>query len=528
MHADGDDAVKREDTDTADTPRIEALLTAAQAYPRLEALMMAAREEVVMGFRIFDTRTHLVSEQARALGETWGDLLLHTANRGVRITLMISDFDVIVGPDLHEGAWRTVEAIRVLNERSAPEAAKILVNPVLHPAKAGIVPQMLLALTTRKKLQGIAKDINNSADPKDRFDHMPGLKDMAYFEDGKVRVNRTALPRPRPVTLHHKMAIFDGEITYIGGLDLNERRFDDMEHDTAAQESWHDVQMVYHDAQVAQDARDYLDALPDVIDRRATFAEPSGTLRVTLSRKRASNIWRLAPEKLFTGLLEAHLSEIARATQFIYLETQYFRDRRIAKALSAAGKRNKDLKLIVLLPAAPEEALEDKSPGIETRFGEYLQARALRHVRRAFGERFLAVSAVQQRKPDTRDVDLDRATLEGAPLIYVHSKLAIFDDRCAIVSSANLNGRSMKWDSEAGLVLQDHAQVEMLKDKVFEGWLGEDRECGPDTAFSCWVSRALHNAQQQPKDRTGFIVPYDLKAATVAGMPVPGAPEELV
>ncbi len=44
----------------------------------------------------------------------------------------------------------------------------------------------------------------------------------------------------------------------------------------------------------------------------------------------------------------------------------------------------------------------------------------------------------------------DRDRLGGAPMIYVHAKVSIFDRSAAIVSSANLNGRSLRWDTEAG------------------------------------------------------------------------------
>ncbi|KAI9916383.1 hypothetical protein PsorP6_016997 [Peronosclerospora sorghi] len=41
--------------------------------------------------------------------------------------------------------------------------------------------------------------------------------------------------------------------------------------------------------------------------------------------------------------------------------------------------------------------------------------------------------------------------------IYIHSKLMIVDDRCAIICSANINDRSMNGDrdSEIALVIED-------------------------------------------------------------------------
>jgi len=510
------------------TSNIDVLITASEAYPKFEALMLGATNNIVMGFRIFDPETRLVSEKARAVGSIWADLLVHTLNRGVPVTLILSDFDPIVGHTLHEMAWRSVEALEALNDRTKPDAAQITVNCFQHPAEGGFASRLIFALKTRKKLREIAREITESDHPEERLHYAPGLSDLLFIKGGKVRMRKTALPAPRPVTLHHKMAIFDDEITYIGGLDLNDRRYDDLEHDRGAQETWHDVQMVSHDPQVAMAAQEYLRTLPDVTHRKAPPARHASPLRVTLSRKRASNFWHLAPERVLTQLLDEYLKQIARARTFIYIETQYFRDRRISKALARAAQRNAGLRLIVLLPAAPEEALIDESPGIDTKFGEYLQARALRRVRRAFGNRFLAVSPIQPRRPDARDASHDRATLEGSPVVYVHSKLAIFDDHAAIISSANINGRSMKWDAEAGVVLDTPEEVRFLTSRVFEIWLGEDKDCTPQTAFTCWVNRALRNAGRAPEDREGFIVPYDLKAATLAGVPVPGAPEELV
>ena len=40
--------------------------------------------------------------------------------------------------------------------------------------------------------------------------------------------------------------------------------------------------------------------------------------------------------------------------------------------------------------------------------------------------------------------------------------LSIADDAQAIVSSANLNGRSLYWDTEAGLVLNPSTPLEQL------------------------------------------------------------------
>ena len=507
---------------------LEVLLTAQEAYPRLEALFLSARHSIAMGFRLFDPHTRLLSDAGRAIGETWSDLFLHTLNRGVPIDMTVADFDPVMAHEMHEQAWRSVAIADRLNALSVPQAARMSARCVLHPARGGVAPRLMFAAKTRKRLHRIAQDLNNGPDPAGRLRQAPGLKNLLFVESGMVRLRQGALPHLYPVTLHQKMAVFDNAVTYIGGLDLNERRVDDPTHDQPAQDTWHDLQVVTHDPRIAVRATQYLNTLVDVIDRKRQAQPTQSPFLTTLSRRRLQNTFHLAPETISDTIFKEHVTQIRTAKHFIYLETQYFRDRRIVKALVNAGRQNAALRLLVLLPAAPDDVAFADVPGLDGRFGEYLQARALRHVRRAFGTRFLAVSPVQPRIPDKRDVSYARATLAGAPIVYVHSKLSIFDDTAAIVSSANLNGRSMKWDAETGVLLTAHDQVKSLTDKVFGHWLGGYAACGPDAVFNIWADRARQNANIPPDQRTGFIVPHDIKPSAKIGVPVPGAPEELV
>jgi phospholipase D1/2 len=523
-------------SDGADRPRggstehsdLEILVTASEAYPRLEALFLAARGRIDMGFRLFDPRTQLQSDAARAVGDTWLDLFLHTLNRGVSIDLILSDFDPVMAHEMHEQAWHFVAMLTALNELSLTGAARMTARCILHPAKGGIVPRLMFAARTRKELQRVVRDLNESPDPERRLRFAPGLHGLLEYQEGRVRAIPRAVPLLYPITLHHKMAVFDRSTTYIGGLDLNERRVDDAAHDLPAQETWHDTQLVSQDPALAKDACAFLKALPDVIDRKGSLPHPTSAFRTTLSRRRARDAFSLAPENVSDSLLDEHLKQIGQAREFIYLETQYFRDRRTVAALVAAGKRSKELRLVVLVPAAPESVAFSDAPGLDARFGEYLQGRGMRRLNACFGDRFLAVSPVQPRKPDARDATSERATLAGAPIVYVHSKVSIFDGTAAIVSSANLNGRSMKWDAEAGLVISQAAQVQALSNKIFRHWLAQEGDIAPTQAFDLWKQRALANASLPPQERQGFVVPYDMKPNRRGGTALPGAPEEMV
>ncbi|PVH29145.1 phospholipase D family protein [Pararhodobacter oceanensis] len=507
---------------------LEILVTARQAYPRLEALFLSAQSHIRLGFRLFDPRTRLLSEDARKIGDTWSDLLLHTINRGVPVDLTVSDFDPVVANRMHRQSWQFIAIATALNEVADEGAAKLTARCVLHPASGGIAPRLLFALKTRKNLRQIADEANDTVDPQIRFHQMPGLYRMLDCKDGRVCLRRAAIPQLNPVTLHHKLAVIDEAVTYIGGLDLNNRRIDDPEHEQAAQQTWHDLQLISHDPGLAKDAAEYLRRLPDVIDRKGQMPAPKSMFRTTISRRRARNYLRLAPQPVSQSLLRDHLAWIAEAQHFIYLETQYFRDRRIVAALLRAARANPRLKLVLLLPAAPDDVAFHERPGLDGRFGEYLQARAIRRLKHHFGDRVCIVSPVQPRRPDQRDIDNNRATLANAPIVYVHSKVAIFDTRAAIVSSANLNGRSMKWDAEAGVTMEDPADVAALTKTVFDLWLGDDASYDPEGAFDRWAQLARANAARPPEARKGFVVPYDVEPAEELGMPVPGAPADMM
>ncbi|PRY77193.1 phospholipase D1/2 [Yoonia maritima] len=510
---------------------VTVLVTAKEAYPAFEALFLAAERKIELGFRIFDPTTKLRSTDALQVGTDWADLIVATLNRGVSIELLLSDFDPIVGYDLHRSGSKSIRILQALNDKTEPGAAMLMVRRQLHPAVGGIVPRMLFAPKTRQKLREIAEQMNENSDPASALSDAPGLEPVLDLIDGKVCVRPKVLPSLNPVTLHHKMAVFDGATTYVGGLDLNDRRYDDQKHDQPAQDTWHDVQLIIRDKAVARDASAFLQSLPDTIAGTSELPQTNSMFLRTLSRKWKNNTFALAPDNIADDLLQEHLRQIKAAKQLIYLETQFFRDRRIASALAKAGRDNPDLKLLLLLPAAPEDIAFEASRGVDARFGEYLQARAIRRVRRAFGDRFLAVSPVQPRRPTDSDQDMARAALSGAPIIYVHAKVSVFDDTSAIVSSANLNGRSMKWDAEAGVVLTNKPDVEAVRRKVLGHWLHDT--AGPEfydigSAFDHWKKLAIDNATQSPETRSGFIVPYALAPAKAYGLVVPGAPEELV
>ena len=517
----------------AKVPAAQVLVTAAEAYPALERAFLAAEREIVAGFRVFDLKTRLRSPEALAVGDTWFDLVIHTLRRGVALHLVLSDFDPVARPRLHRASWRTVRMFWAAAELAGP-GAKLSLVPSMHSAVAGLWPRLLFWPVVQARLGRIAGWLRRAAEAHRlaALREMPGARALLAAKDALPRPRLMAVPPLYPATHHQKLAVFDGRRLYIGGLDLDERFYDTPDHRQPAHETWHDVALMAEGA-VAGDARAHLLGFLDIIAGRAEPGPPAPDrhgLRLvrTLSRRRGRGAWRfIAPEPEVTEIEAAQREAIAGARRLIYIETQYFRDRRLARHLARAARHNPDLKLILILPAAPDDVAFEGATGLDARLGEFLQARCLRILRRAFGRRMFVGGAAQPR----RSRDPGRAQLRGAPIVYVHAKVSIFDDDRAIVASANLNGRSLRWDTEAGLVLGDPATVLTLRRRLMAHWLQADAGADffdADRALHAWWALAARNARARPEARRGFILPYDLREAEAFGRAFPLVPDEMV
>ncbi len=511
-------------------PSVRPLITAQEAFPELERQFLAARREIWASFRIFDLDTRLRSDEGGGVGETWLDLIVHTLRRGVAIHFALTDFDPHLAIPLHVGTWRSVRQFAAAGEIAGPN--RLRMKAMMHASRAGFVPRTAFwPLVLRKVAPALGKI--DGGDPRKRayiLETAVGLRERVRFgEDAGMRV--ALMPRPElvPAIHHQKLAIFDRERLYIGGLDLDERRYDDPEHKRPAALTWHDVSVLTSGADCVADAQAHLEAMWGLREPQPARAEPVGNPAFvrTVSRDGSDHVLRMSPRVDVREIEAAHFELFARAERLIYVETQFFRHRPFARALARAAETRPNLHLILMLPAAPEDVAFERNRGMDARFGEYLQARCVRRVTRAFGERVFFGMPLRpvERHSEERDTTL------GSDIIYIHSKIAIADDARAIVSSANLNGRSMRWDTEAGVVISDAPTVSLLRRRLFAHWLPGDagRELFDlETAGARWRELGRTNARLPPGRRRGFIAPYDVKAAEEFGQNLPLMPEELV
>lgn len=524
-------------------------------FPAFERLAMEAEDRLWLSFRIFDPTTRL--RFATEIGETWIDLLRHRLREGVAVRVLLSDFDPIVGPELHEQSARSAAALSRLTHDGDIETMI-----VRHEARVGKGVRFGLWLPAARELERQRKAMNAMAPDEraDTFAHRPGSwKYLRTNESGRIVWRLLRLPRLFPATFHQKIAVADHRSAVIGGLDIDERRFDDPAHDRAGKDTWHDVALAVTGDVVADISRHIgmcwnqnrlrMKALrreqsrhappggvelpseprplemPDAADA-ADKAKGIRLLRTISGQKRRAG-FQFSPRTLVREIEQAHIEAIHAARRSIYIETQFFRSQSIAEALAEAARRIPDVSLVMILPAAPELIAFEETLRLPERMGEYLQSECLDTVRDAFGSRAAVLSPV---RPVASASD-GRDQLHGAEIVYVHSKVLIVDDSRCIVGSANLNGRSMRWDTEAAVEVRERKTVRDLRRSIVEHWLPDHPEpelFQLDRMAAVWASLAHENLRSAPKHRRGFLVPHDPQPAKDVGRNLPGVPDELV
>lgn len=504
------------------------LITAKEAYPRFEAAVMDAQRRVDMGFRVFDPETPLLSDRGCEVGKTWADLLVDALDRGVKLNIVWTDLDPVVRPKMHRDNWRACRVLKEAAERSK-NADLLTAHVSAHPARTGWAPRALLWPKIRDEVRQVC-DWLNAMEPDDRsqsLEDMPGLQPLVKQTDGKLAPKLAQSPQMIPASHHQKVAVFDDKVLYIGGLDVDRRRHDTPRHRIAPEKTWHDVQVIMTDPVRARAARQHLRRFETECDGKRIVVPPKGLLR-TLSRKRPYEGVSMSPETADTGIFDRHVELIERSEHLIYLENQFLRDPQIADALVARAKAAPDVGLILMLPAAPQEVAFEGDEGMDQKYGEHLQVQCLNRLKQAFGDRLFIGSPAKPEKGEGNARDV----LHGAPIVFIHSKVSVFDDFSALVTSANLNGRSMRWDTELGIEITHPEQQAHLRDRVMGAWLPRDADetmtAPVAETVERWRELAEANLAAAPEKRQGFVLPYNLERAADFGSPLPGIPVEMV
>lgn len=542
---------------------VEPLVEAAEMYPAMERLVLGARESVWLAFRVFDpdTRTRSAEARARNLAD-WTALIVDALTRGVTVRVMLADFEPVMADYLHAGSWASFRRLRdAVAPLDAAIAERLEIMVVMHEGELGWAWRQALRLAVRARARKLVAKLISEEGADGGLSVRPGLWRYVLWRSGKPFKVRLVplLPRLWPATYHQKFAVIDGAVAVAGGLDLDERRWDDRRHRRRADQTWHDISAIVRGPAVADAARHFamlwnaelpryravvaewsngagetlqLDPLTDAVD--VPPPAPGGQARVQFLRTRSrksTSPFAFGPRPHVRELKAAHRSLIVGARRQLYIEAQFFRSAAASRWVVQALRASPGLEVIILVANVPEEiAFEGQGDNPAHRHGEYLQARALKRIVRAGGRDRVGLFTLAKQEAirhDEQEFVEDRGTAFGSGLIHIHAKLLIADGDACLLSSANINGRSFEWDTEFGLLwAADEAGIAAFRDhlwkQLFAGHLDGS------ATLDDWRKAALANVDASPADRHGFVVPYQIGRARRFGRPVWFVPDDLV
>ncbi|MGN6371925.1 MAG: phospholipase D-like domain-containing protein [Solirubrobacteraceae bacterium] len=242
--------------------------------------------------------------------------------------------------------------------------------------------------------------------------------------------------RERPMHCHHeKLVIVDGEIAFVGGIDLTALggdRFDSSEHPMRSRLGWHDVACRISGPAVG-DVEEHFAARWREASGESLRAAPAprdtGAHTLQIARTLPESIYDFQPHGDFR-VLEAYTRALRSARKLVYIESQFLWSSQIVDILvhKLRTPPSDEFRVIVLLPAKPNN-------GADTTRGQLGVLVDADHG----AKRFLAATISA------------RSGALAAPL-YVHAKVGIVDDRWLTIGSANLNEHSLFNDTEMNVI----------------------------------------------------------------------------
>jgi len=284
-----------------------------------------------------------------------------------------------------------------------------------------------------------------------------------------TRIQMALDARERPMHCHHeKIAVIDGRIAYVGGIDLTSLagdRFDTGGHPARGSIGWHDAALRVEGPIVADVAAHLAMRWREVTGESLVVepAPPAGDLKAQFVRTVPNSVYDALPNGDYR-ILEAYVRALRSAERLIYLENQFLWAPELTQILTAKLRDppSDEFRVVLLLPARPNSGADD------TRGQLGVLADADRH------ERLLACTLYQPGR--------DRQ-------VYVHAKIGIVDDRWLVVGSANLNAHSLYNDTEACVVTCDEALVRDTRLRLWREHLDVD-----DPTIDSWHERAHDDA----------------------------------
>jgi phosphatidylserine/phosphatidylglycerophosphate/cardiolipin synthase-like enzyme len=272
-----------------------------------------------------------------------------------------------------------------------------------------------------------------------------GARDL-LAKGTKIRMELDA--KERPMHCHHeKLAVIDGRIAYVNGIDLTTLagdRLDSSKHPARGSIGWHDAASRI-EGPLVRDVTDHIalrwrEVTGEAIEV-ARDESRRGAVRAQFVRTVPNDVYEAVPRGDYR-ILEAYVRALRSAERLIYLESQFLWSAELVAILKAKLQEppSDEFRLVVLLPRRPNNGKDD------TRGQLGVLADADRD------QRLLACTLYQPGQ---------------AEQVYVHAKIGIVDDRWLCIGSANLNEHSLYNDTEACVITTDE---ELVRDTRLRLW----------------------------------------------------------
>jgi len=288
----------------------------------------------------------------------------------------------------------------------------------------------------------------------------PDRRRVSATRDAVTRSSRVTVAldaHERPMHCHHeKLVVVDGEIAFVGGIDLTSLggdRLDASDHPNRGSLGWHDAAARVRGPAVVDVADHFRLRWREVTGEQlpaVAAPSPQGDVEVQLVRTIPEKIYASVPRGEFS-ILESYLRAIRSAERIVYLESQFLWSPELVAELERKVRSAPDegFRLLVVLPTRPNNGREDT----RGQLGRLVAADAGRG-------RFLACSLRQRG--------------ENARPVYVHAKVGIVDDRWLTIGSANLNEHSLLNDTEVNIATWDAGLARAARLRLWSEHLERD------------------------------------------------------
>lgn len=529
---------------------IKPLIDGIQTFEAMAVAIANAKKEVSLAVWVFNPRLPLRKRIAVAGKPVsrWSDLLREVADQGVSVRVLISDFDPILRHGLHMTTWRAYHNLIAQTDRlSSKWRHKLQVICSRHTATIGYIAEDVLG----PRLPILVNRFNNFTKKNPRkkrvkdYRNSPGLWPFVEYNAKRrkkpFRIRDDVDYVIYPASHHQKICTVDGAVSFLGGIDIQRSRIDSQRHRGQFGSYWHDIHCqvegtIVDDinrnfgARWDKELRSFRDFVAAVNRHSSVFSIPrrpvdpydplggeerpkSPALRSQARRVRAQLHRTLAEDATFDivpnnirhDIARAYKDAIASAEHFIYIENQYLRSLDLADWIIDRWEDNSSLRVIIVLPVAPEE-----KPDRVTNHGMFLQHQMLTRLKNQLGHNVgLFSMAAPSRYKKNKQVVMTHGSLQ----VYVHSKLLIVDDVYCSIGSANANPRSFEVDTEIAIGWYNAELVKELRLRLWKELLGPQRAMATWKANNFlrqWNRIAARNARATPSKRSGFIVPHDI------------------